>query len=253
MKQSAILLSFAFLGMISCRPATEEGANDSGAPLARQVVGVRSLSNDALYEKASTMLAEEFVRGTFNVEDGTEIETIDEKNGGKFVWGKNEVDVSFASSRPYQSIYHAEYAFDRMYQNKPATPMTEDADPDMTGRGPLSGPAPEGTGAELPAESATGTIAKRDTSAQNDTATSVSRVTAAAARLATPAVSTTRFAAYPGIGDKAVWDASTKTLHVLLNNHILNVRVNTTDNMAMSRQRAAMLANVLFAEVVGGH
>lgn len=255
MKQSAILFSVALVGMVSCRPDVTDGANDAGGTsspyLAREVVGVHMLSSDAPYEKASTLLAEDLVRGTFDLGGDTEIEVFDNTQGGKFVWGKNEVSVSFASSRPYQSIYHAEYAFDRMYQNKPAVVMTEAADPDMTGKGPLSGPSPEGTGAERPAESATGLAANKDGSAKNDTSTSISGVTAAAAQLTEPAVSTTRFAAFAGLGDKAVWDGSTKTMHVLLNNHILNIRVNTSDNMTVSRQRAAILANVMLNEVLG--
>ncbi|MBO0949062.1 hypothetical protein [Fibrella forsythiae] len=257
MKKSAILFSITLLGMTSCRPNVTDDANDAGGTaspyLAKQVVGVRMLSSDAPYEKASNLLAEDLVRGTFELGGDTELEVVDEKQGGKFIWGKNEVDVSFATQRPYQSIYHAEYAFDRMYQNKPAAKMTMDADPDMAEKAPQSGPAPEGTGAEQPAESATGTIEKKDASAKNDTASSVSRQTAVAARLVTPAVTTSRFAAYPGLGDKAVWDASTKTMHVLLNNHILNVRVNTSDNVTMARQRAAILANVMLDEVLGSH
>lgn len=254
MKQSAILFSIALLGLVSCRPGDRDGANDAGGTsspyLARQVVGVRMLSNDALYDKASTLLAEDLVRGTFNLGGDTEVEVVDEAQGGKFSWGKNEVDVSFATPRPYQSIYHAEYAFNRMFQNKPAAKPSEVG---ITSREPQSGPEPEGTGAEMPAESATNSLAKQDASAKNDTATSVSRQTPAAAQLTPPAVTTARFAAYAGLGDKAVWDASTKTMHVLLNNHILNVRVNTSDNVAMARQHAAILANVMLDEVVGSH
>jgi len=241
--------------MVSCRPGNTDDANDAGGTasphLARQVVGVRMLSNDALYDKASTLLAEDLVRGTFKLGGDTEVEVIDEAQGGKFMWGKNEVDVSFATARPYQSIYHAEYAFDRMYQNKGAATMSmPTADSDMAEKEPLSGPGPEGTAAEMPAESATGSIAKRDTSAKNDTATTVSGVTPAATQLVKPAVNTSRFAAYAGLGDKAVWDMSTRTMHVLLNNHILNVRVNTSDNMTVSRERAAILANVMLSEVL---
>lgn len=256
MKQSAILLPIALLGLVSCHPNTLDDANDAGGTaspyLARQVVGVRMLSSDAPYEKASNLLAEDLVRGTFEL-GGTELEVVDEPQGGKFIWGKNEVDVSFATPRPYPSIYHAEYAFDRMYQNKPASKMTMAADPDMSEKAPISGPEPEGTAAETPAESASGGIAKRDASAKNDSATSISRETPAATQLTTPAVTTARFTAYPDLGDKAVWDASTKSMHVLLNNHILTVRVNTSDKVAVARQRAAILANVMLDEVLSGH
>ncbi len=240
--------------MVSCRPGDRDDANDAGGTsspyLARQVVGVRMLSNDAIYDKASNLLAEELVRGTFKLGGDTEVDVVDEAQGGKFSWGKNEVDVSFATQRPYQSIYHAEYAFDRMFQNRPAARMKA---PEVATEEPQSGPKPEGTGAEMPAESATSSLAKQDASAKNDTATSVSRQTPAATQLTPPAITTAQFAAYPGLGDKAVWDASTKTMHVLLNNHILNVRVNTSDNVTMARQHAAILANVILDEVLGSH
>ena len=255
MNQSAILLSITLLGIAACRPAPTDGANDAGGTaspyLARQVVGVHMLSNDANYDKASNLLAEELVRGTFKLGGTTELAVEDTRQGGVFSWGKNQVEIAFATPRPYPSIYHAEHVFDRVYQNGPAATMTTVADPDMAGKGPLSGPATEGTAAEYPAESATGTINQRDKSTKNDTATSISGVTAAATQLTPPAASTRRYAAYPGLGDKAVWDASTKTMHILLNNHILNLRVNTADNMEVSRERAAILANVILDKIIG--
>ncbi len=255
MNQSTILFSFALLGLASCRPSTTDGANDAGGTaspyLARQVVGVNMLSNDANYEKASDLLAEELVRGTFKLGGTTELNVEDTRKGGTFTWGKNQVEVSFATPRPYPSIYHAEHVFDRVYQNGPAATMTAVADPDAAEKAPLSGPAPEGTGAERPAESATGTLAQQDRSTKNDTANSISGITAAATQLTPPAVNTRRYAAYPGLGDKAVWDASTKTMHILLNNHILNLRVNTADNMDVSRERAAILANVILDKIIG--
>ena len=255
MKQSVILFSVALVGMVSCRPDVTDGANDAGGTAspyeARNVVGVRMLSSDAPYEKASTLLAEDLVRGTFDLGGTTEMEVFDNDQGGKFVWGKNEVGVSFATARPYQSIYHAEYAFDRMYQNKPAEKITSVDELDRPKKTSLSGPSPEGTASERPAESASGLAANKDGSARNDTSTSISGVTAAAAQLTEAAVNTARFAAYPSLGDKAVWDTSTKTMHVLLNNHILNVQVKTSDNTTVSRQRAAILANVMLNEVLG--
>lgn len=250
MKQSIILLPLAILALTSCRPNTTDDANDAsgtgGAELARAVVGVRMLSSDAKYEEAGNYLAEEFVRGTFELGEDTKLEVTNTREGGTFEWDKNEVVVSFGSARPYQSIYHAEYAFNKLYQPGVAAQM--DAAPEKEA---LSGPEPGGTGAERPAESVTGLAAKRDTSSANDTATSVSGVRASAVKLTTPAESAGKFVAYPGLGDKAVWDPTNRTLHVLLNNHILNVQVKTGDKPAVAQQRAAILANVIFHEVVG--
>ena len=242
MKHAVTLFSLALLGLTSCRPDNTDGANDAAGTaspyLAREVVGVHMLSNDYNYDKVSTFLAEDLVRGTFNVE-GAEMDVTDTREGGTFSWGKNKVTVAFQTSRPYQSIYHAEQAFNNLYQDGTR------AVPETPEKPPLSGPNPEGTGAELPAESATGSIAQRDMSAKNDTTPSISGIKAASAQLTTPAVSTNRFAAYPGLGDKAVWDASTKSMHVLMNNHVLNVRVNTADNATVAKERAAILANVM--------
>ncbi|RYG60230.1 hypothetical protein EON80_24920 [bacterium] len=62
MKKSAILFSTIVLGMTSCRPNVTDDANDAGGTaspyLAKQVVGVRMLSSDAPYEKASNLLAD---------------------------------------------------------------------------------------------------------------------------------------------------------------------------------------------------
>lgn len=252
MKQSTILLAVALMALASCRPNTTDDANDAGGTaspyLARSVVGVRMLANDANYEEAGSYLAEEFVRGTFKLPEDTKLEVTSTHKGGVFEWGKNEVVVSFGSARPYQSIYQAEYIFNKLYQPGVAAQM--DAIPEKEA---LSGPEPEGTGAEHAAEAPTGLAAKRDTSAANDSATSVSRVTPVATKLTPPAESTGKFVAYPGLGDKAVWDPTNRTLHVLLNNHILNVQVKTADTPAVAQQRAAILANVIFHEVVGDY
>lgn len=250
MKKSTFLLAIAVSALASCRPDTTDGANDAGGTaspyLAREVVGVHMLSNDANYDEPCNYLAEEFVRGTFKLGADTELEAVDGPKGCTFSWGGNQVMISFGSKKPYPSIYHAEYVFDKMYQPGVAQPMEQAPE-----KAAYTGPATQGTGAELPAESATGTAAQRDTSAANDTATSVSRITAVATKLTTPAASTGRFVAYPGLGDKAVWEPSARVMHVLLNNHILNVQVKTNGKPDQAKAQAAILANVVFNEVIG--
>ncbi len=54
-----------------------------------------------------------------------------------------------------------------------------------------------------------------------------------------------------GLGDKAVWTPATETLHVLFNNHILNLTVETADNEATKKQRAVLMAEVLLANLTG--
>ena len=48
-----------------------------------------------------------------------------------------------------------------------------------------------------------------------------------------------------GIGDKAVWEPAKNTLHVLMNNHILSVGINTKVAPAVRQQQAVQLAGVV--------
>ncbi|MDB5242486.1 MAG: hypothetical protein JWP57_3111, partial [Spirosoma sp.] len=107
------------------------------------------------------------------------------------------------------------------------------------------GPATQGTGAERPAstpEGKTSSDLDADSTAANDSSSSVSGVTPVAAQFAKPVISTGTFKAVTGVGDKAVWEPSTSTLHVLYNNHIVNVRVQTKANEAARQQKATSLA-----------
>lgn len=255
MKKSTFLLASAVLALASCSPDSPDntdGANDAGGTaspyLAREVVGVHMLSNDANYDEPSNYLAEEFVRGTFKLGADTDLEKTDTPTGTLFKWGGNEVMISFGSNKPYPSIFHSEYVFNKLYQ--PGIPQPGEQAPQKAA---YTGPQTQGTVAELPAQSATGTAAQRDTSAANDSSNSISRVTAAATKFTTPSVSTGRFVAYPGLGDKAVWEPSARVMHVLLNNHILNVRVKTNGSPDQAKAQAAILANVIFNEVIGDH
>ncbi len=56
---------------------------------------------------------------------------------------------------------------------------------------------------------------------------------------------TGNFVAMTGVGDKAVWEPAKSTLHVLYNNHIVNVRVQTKANEATRQQKASSLANLV--------
>ena len=102
MKQSIILLPLAILALTSCRPNTTDDANDAsgtgGAELARAVVGVRMLSSDAKYEEAGNYLAEEFVRGTFELGEDTKLEVTNTREGA-FLSGI-KTRLSFPSAQP---------------------------------------------------------------------------------------------------------------------------------------------------------
>jgi len=255
MNKKTILLAALPVLLLACgRPNTDD-ANDAagagGGELAREVVGVHLLSVDANYDEPCNYLAEEFVAATFNLE-GVTLEKFDQPNGCDFQWGNNKIGLMMGGRRPFPSIYHAEYVFDRLYQpNSQKLAQQQEMAAEQTK--PLSGPAPEGTGSETPTAMENSTkntaTAKRDTSAANDTASTVSGVTRQAAKFVDPATSQAGFVAIMGIGDKAVWETAKQTMHVLYNNHILNVRVQTADSENLKRQRAGTLAKVIMNQM----
>ncbi len=252
-KKSILLAAFPLLLFACGRPTTDD-ANDAagtgGADLAREVVGVHMLSTDANYDEPCNYLAEEFVTRTFNLE-GVTLEKFDQPNGCDFEWGKNKVGLMMGGRKPFPSIYHAEYVFDRLYQPS-AKKLAEEQAMAEQEKEPLSGPDTEGTGAEgANPTNATTTPngAKGGIPADNDTASTVSGVTKQAAKFVEPAKSQMGFVAVLGVGDKAVWEPAKQTMHVLYNNHILNVLVKTADSEAVKRQRAVTLTKVVLEQM----
>ncbi len=224
---------------------TDDGNDAAGtgsANLARQVVATRTLTTDAYYEAPCEYLGEEYVRTAFKIGEA-ELEAVSQPTSCEFEWEKNKVELMFGSRRPFESIYAAEYQFDKLYQPRVAGATTGQMG--VAGEKPaLSGPAPEGTGAERPATGGTGT--GNDKTVGNDSSTTVSAAqTPVAAKFTEPAENSGRFVAVAGVGDKAVWDPAKKTIHVLYNNHILNVLVETKESPAMQKQRAGEMANVI--------
>ncbi|TAE29800.1 MAG: hypothetical protein EAZ91_11820 [Cytophagales bacterium] len=253
MTKTSILLAALPALLFACgKPASvNDDANDAagtgGAGLAREVVGVHMLSNDTNYDSPCNYLAEEFVSGTFNL-GGTTLEKFDRRNGCEFHWDGNKVSFMMQAPKPFPSIYHAEYTFDRLFQPSAAGVTSGQSAAGNPQKPSLSGPNSEGTGSEMPATNLGS--AKRDTSAANDTASTVSGVTKQASQFSEPVKSEMGFVGIPGIGDKAVWEPAKHTLHVLYNQHIINVVVQTRDNEATKRARAATLANVILNQFV---
>jgi hypothetical protein len=148
--------------------------------------------------------------------------------------------IAFGDSKPYQSIYKAEDTFDKLYQAKPAAVLSAPVE-EVTEAAP-SGPEPAGTSAETAA--ADSTHANTD-----DKHPTHAGVTAATPPLTAHAVSKGNFEAVPNVGDKAVWDATTGALHVLYNNHIINVMVETKGKSEAKKQQAESLADVLIEKI----
>lgn len=262
MKTKLLLLAIPMFGLSSCffgdNAPSSDDANDAagtGSPyLAREVAGVHMLTNDANYDEPCNILGEEFVRSAFKLGATTELTELDHPNGCEFEWGGNKVAMAFGGPKPYPSIYHAEYIYDKMYQGGARQVSGQMG---TTAEKPaISGPETEGTGAERPAIEPKGGAeadVDEDASADNDSSNSISGVTSVAAQFTKPVVSAGRFEAVPGVGDKAVWDPSKGALHVLYNNHIINITVRTKDKPEVRKQRAESLAEVLIDKVAEGH
>lgn len=261
MKINPLLYTLPVLFLSSCfkgdNGATSDSANDaagSGSPyLAKKVVGVDMLTTDTDYDKPCNVLGEEYVRTTFDLGATTEMTELDYPNGCSFEWGGNKVSMAFGGKKPYPSIYQAEYIFDKNFQDGAGqTPGQLIA----TNRNvALTGPAPEGTGAERAATTPEGSESANvdaDSTADNDSSNSVSGVTSAAVRLTKPAVNTGRFVAVEHLGDKAVWEPAKGIIHVLYNNHIINIAVGTKDAPALRKKRAESLAEVLIDKIADG-
>ena len=260
MTNKSILLTAFPLLLFACGQPTTDDANDAagtgGGELAREVVGIHLLSTDANYDAPCNYLAEEFVTATFQLQDVT-LEKFDQPNGCDFEWGNNKIGLMMGGRKPFPSIYHAEYVFDRLYQPNPeklaiGQEMVQDEE-----REPLSGPdrsvgPSEGTGSEGADPTSTTTTpngAKGSVPAANDTARTISGVTRQAGKFVEPSKSGMGFVAVMGVGDKAVWEPAKQTMHVLYNNHILNVLVKTADSETLKRQRAATLAKVILNQI----
>ena len=242
----ALLLSSCFQGDNATPNDDANDAAGTASPfLAREVSGVWMLSEDHRfgYDEPCNMLDEGFIQ---NLVDANEVTTLDYKNGCEFRTPKGNVTVAFGGPKPYPSIYHAEYIFNKQYQNQVGQVSGQMGE---TNEKPsYHGPNPEGTGAERPAiESEGGANADIDDdgSAPNDSSNSVSGITSAATKFTSPAVSTGRFVAVSGIGDKAVWEPAKNTLHVLMNNHILSIGLQTKAKPAERQQKAVQLAGVV--------
>lgn len=254
--KSTLLLAVPVFCLTSCfmgdNSPTTDDANDAagtGNPyLAREVVAVRTLTTDAQYLDPCNYLGEEFVMDVFKVAEG-EMKEMSGPDGCTFEWGKNKVALKFGGHRPFESIYAAEYRFDKMYQPRVAGVTTGQMGVEHE-KPALSGPDPQGTGANGPAEN--GVNVKRDQTPGNDTATSVSSAQVAiATKFTEPVEDSGQFKAVPGVGDKAVWEPAKKTIHVLYNNHIVNVTVDTKDSPAMQQQRAGSMAKIILSKFEG--
>lgn len=244
MKINPLILAFPIL-CFACNtessPQDPASHMDASPSVAKKVVAANMLSTDYNYDEPCNILGEEYIRGLYNVAETTELQAILAKNGCSFAWDGNKVTLTFGGVRPYQSIYNAEYAFDKAYQGEKSEPLQTPVG--ATEADVISGPQEQGTASEAPIPSETPQPVLDDKHPDH------AGVSAAAPSLTAPPVSIGHFEAVPGIGDKAVWNPETGTMHVLYINHIINVTVNTKEKSEAKIERAKTLADVLIEKI----
>lgn len=244
MKATSILFGLPLLCLACGGDTSSEAPSTSSPELAKQVVGVRTLTPDARYTKPSDYLTEEFVRSNFKIEESVELKETTEPQGIVYSWAGNEVGFTFGNYRPFPTIYAAEAAFDKRYQPEVVAALDALPKKPYTRGGPTS----QGLANEWPASpETTGIISEPVAGA--DSASAVSAVTVSDVAKTLPADSDGKFVAVDGVGDKAVWEPANHTLHVLYNNNVINVMVKTKDSEITQQQRAALLFNVILTEI----
>ncbi|GAB3884302.1 hypothetical protein [Spirosoma agri] len=238
MKLKSLILAFPVL-CFACGTSDSDSISDAAGTaspfLAKQVVGVNTLSVYGDYDKPCNILDEAYMRGAFSISEETELKEADEHNGCEFEWGGNKIALSFGGVKPFESIYTAEYMFDKMYQGKAGHS-------EAAAKPAPSVPMPAGTETAEPSE--------HETAAKSEPSKEIQGDSTGAMPLTKPAVSTTHFDAVKGVGDKAVWEPAEGTLHVLYNNHIINVTVETKDKAEVRKEHAQELADVLIEKIV---
>lgn len=240
MKLTAYVLSIAVAALTTgCANSTTDDANDAagtGSPdLAREVVAVHLLTTDYHYNKICDFMEEGFVQSAFNL-DTEEVDVVEGKDGCHYQWKEGAVDVMFGSRKPFPSIYHAEYAFDKKFQPQALTEFGP-----TTSTAALSGPAPQGTGSSVPAIGIADPVPVLPAvidSVDNGTSEVITKLTPAAN-------ATAKGVPVPEVGDKALWDTESATLHVLYLNHIINLAIKTKQPEATKKERAVQLAQVI--------
>ncbi|MBD2704286.1 hypothetical protein IC229_26820 [Spirosoma sp. BT702] len=244
MKIKSLLLAFPVL-CFACSSSSTDVSDpalqmEAGPILAKQVTGVHSFTNDFNYEAPCHILEEALIRQTLNLSKEIELEEGHEHDGCAFEWAGNKVILSFGGAKPFSSIQVAEYNFDHLYQGKPTAVVEEPVE--EANEATTSGPEPEGTNSETPATD----------SAEHkpvDSHPTHSGVTAAMPSPTQHAVKSGNYEPVSGVGDKAVWDASTSQLHVLYNNHIINVTVESKGKAVEKKHQAETLSEVLIEKI----
>ncbi|GAB3326990.1 hypothetical protein GCM10027299_26880 [Larkinella ripae] len=242
------------LGLLACGGGGAGSADsDSGGggrhaanELGRQVSGSRLLSESYQYAMPCDYISESSIESMFELTAETPITWTQSENACEVVVNNKKIVVlSTTSRRPFESVFHADYYFNRLYQ--PSA---------LTNRGrkrPYTGPEPEGTGAESPAAGTGGNPSVESgavAGAPNDSA----QHHAAPGNLATSQLNDNDeeragTQPVPGAWEKAVWNAKSRTLHILNLQHVFHITVNHGPTAAADSLNAAKLGSLLIKDV----
>jgi hypothetical protein len=216
---------------------------DASPIVAKKVAGVNMLTTDFNYDEPCTILGEEYIRGTFHLEETTKLSEGYGHDGCEFSWeGGNKVVLSFVGDRPFSSVFTAEYMFDKMFQGKqPVAVVSPEVDTQEVQT------ATSEEGATPNATASTELDSSKSTTPDNQP--QHGGVTAAAPALTAPSIGYGTGKAVRDLGDKAVWDEAKGAMHVLYNNNIINVMVSTKGKPELREEQAKSLAEVLIEKI----
>ncbi|GAB4054407.1 hypothetical protein [Spirosoma litoris] len=243
MMMKQIIAFLLGISLIACSPGDKDKSSQLGEGndhLARRVTGVYLLSTDYHYQEPCNYLPEEFVKNLFKLNKEVELEKVSELNSCELRWGANKIGFYLESNKPFESVYQSEYYFNKLFEPK----ANQAADQNTESKPPLSGPEPQGTGAEVSADMK-GTTPKQDSTRGADPSGPIRGITHPTPPLTAPAHNTPTGQAITDVGDKAIWEPGKKSLRVLFNNHVFSVVAHMPGDSATIKQGAIGLAKVV--------
>lgn len=230
-----------------------DAAGTAGKFVAKEISGIYLISPDHDYEKPCNYLSDEFMKNMFKIPATTKLVTIDVPNGCEFHWDNNKVGVAFGGQSPYESMYHAEYIFNKLFQ--PGNPQVLGQPGQPNQKPALSGPGTEGMASENPSTVQEEADTAQESALPNDSTTtgqSPAGGSAKATQFVLPPKSTSSYVGIMGVGDKAVWEPGKQILRVLYLNHIISIKVQTPGSEKARQQQSVNLANFITNELVHG-
>ncbi|GAB4035659.1 hypothetical protein [Spirosoma jeollabukense] len=234
------------LGLAACSTQSRDNMDNGSAAglgddqLARRVAGVYLLSTDYHYQEPCNYLPEEFVRNLFQLGEKVDLEKYSDPDHCELRWGSNTIGFHLESDKPFESVFQSEYHFNKLFEPQ----ANKAADQNATAKPTQFGPAPEGSGAEVPATTTDATPAQ-DSTRGADPSGPLEGITSPTPPLTPPARNTATGLAISGVGDKAIWEPGKKSLHVLFNNHVFSVVARMPGDTAKIRQGAIGLAKLV--------